>query len=70
MVDLRPETWEAYRYRTDIFPGETTRLLALTTRKINVGRMPYATTPDTGGWLRIGQASAENNDTEPVVRFE
>ena len=64
VVDLRPETWEAYRYRTDIFPGEATRLLALSSRKIKVARMPYATTPDTDGWLRIGQTAAENNDAE------
>jgi len=63
VVDLRPETWDAYRYRTDIFPGEATRLLALSSRKIKVARMPYATTPNTDGWLRIGPAgqNAEQN---------
>jgi len=55
VVDLRPETWEAYRYRTDIFPGEATRLLALFSRKIKVARLPYATAPDMGGRLCIAE---------------
>jgi len=65
LVDLRPETWQDYRYRTDIFPGETTRLFTWRERrsrrkpKTAPAKPPYSTVPEpVNGELRIGPSTS------------